>query len=103
MEMFRQGRGELFDFMKGIGRPMEDCGRATPLALMLDRGVLNARWLVAHLNELTEEDFQLLQVAPKFHIVHCPRSHAHFGHSSSSPGEAGRIQHRLPWNRQSGE
>ncbi len=80
--MFRQGRGELFDFMENIGRPMADCGRVTPLALMLERGVLDERWLVAHLNELTEDDFRLLETAPKFHVVHCPRSHAYFGHSS---------------------
>jgi cytosine/adenosine deaminase-related metal-dependent hydrolase len=82
MEMFRQGRGELFDFMANIGRSMADCGRVTPLKLMIERGVLDERWLVAHLNELTENDFQLLATAPKFHVVHCPRSHAYFGHSS---------------------
>ena len=81
MEMFRQGRGELFAFMENIGRSMADCGRVTPLALMLERGVLDERWLVAHLNELIENDFQLLETAPKFHVVHCPRSHAYFGHS----------------------
>ena len=81
MEMFRHARGALFDFMKEIGRPMDDCGGRTPLALMLDAGVLDGGWLVAHLNELTSEDFVRLKDAPKFHIVHCPRSHAYFGHS----------------------
>jgi aminodeoxyfutalosine deaminase len=81
MEMFRQARGELFDFMEDIGRPMGDCGRATPLALMLERGALSERWLVAHLNELTHDDFRLLEAAPRFHVVHCPRSHAYFDHS----------------------
>ena len=39
-------------------------------------------WIVAHLNELTESDFDLLAKIPqKFSIVHCPRSHAYFGHS----------------------
>jgi cytosine/adenosine deaminase-related metal-dependent hydrolase len=37
---------------------------------------------VAHLNELTESDFQLLERSnSKFQIVHCPRSHNYFGHS----------------------
>lgn len=81
MEMFRDGGGTLFEFMKAIGRPMEDCGGATPLALLLSAGVLDNRWIVAHLNELTRDDLALLETAPKFHIVHCPRSHAYFGHA----------------------
>jgi cytosine/adenosine deaminase-related metal-dependent hydrolase len=40
-------------------------------------------WLVAHLNELTESDLQLLaQTTAKFHVVHSPRSHRYFGHRS---------------------
>ncbi|MEP6809339.1 MAG: amidohydrolase family protein [Chthoniobacterales bacterium] len=81
MTMFRDGQGSLFDFMQSIGRPMDDCGRETPLALMVRRGLLDARWLVAHLNELTPSDFELLEQAPRFHIVNCPRSHAYFGHA----------------------
>ncbi len=77
-EMFRDGRGALFEFMESIGRPMDDCGRDTPLALMLERGLLNERWIVAHLNELTPADYEALKGAPKFHVVHCPRSHAYF-------------------------
>ncbi|MGI8820893.1 MAG: amidohydrolase family protein [Chthoniobacterales bacterium] len=81
MQMFRDGCGPLFEFMQSLGRPMEDCGRQTPLALMLERGTLDARWIVVHLNELTEGDFQLLKSAPRFHLAHCPRSHAYFGHA----------------------
>ena len=81
MEMFRDGRGELFNFMRNIGRPAEDCGGITPLALLLSHGILNERWIIAHLNELSDGDFELLAGAPKFSIVHCPRSHARFGHS----------------------
>jgi len=81
MEMFHRGRGEIFDFMANIGRPMKDCGGVTPLSLMLDRSVLSERWIVAHLNELTESDLARLETAPRFHVVHCPRSHAYFGHS----------------------
>jgi len=80
MEMFRDGRGALFDFMKDIGRPTEDCGRATPLALLLSHEKLDQRWIVAHLNELTDDDFDLL-VRKKFHIAHCPGSHRYFGHA----------------------
>jgi cytosine/adenosine deaminase-related metal-dependent hydrolase len=39
-------------------------------------------WLAAHLNELTESDFDLIAKIPrKISIVHCPRSHAYFGHT----------------------
>ena len=56
-------------------------GRRRRWVSCLRDGVLNERWIVAHLNELTPEDFQLLERAPRFHIAHCPRSHAYFGHS----------------------
>lgn len=79
MAMFRDGGGELFEFMRGIGRPMDDCGGATPLARMFE--LLNERWLVAHLNELTTDDFSRLASGPRFQVVHCPRSHAYFGHT----------------------
>jgi aminodeoxyfutalosine deaminase len=76
---------------------MDDCGKKTPLELFLDligsggssnrpRAIEVNRpylsWIVAHLNELTEKDFDLLERSnSKFHIVHCPRSHNYFGHS----------------------
>ncbi len=90
MAMFRDARGELYDFLKEIGRDMGDCGGKTPVAEFLgrsepDRHFRDAsipNWIVAHLNELTEGDFDLLgKLAAKFSIVHCPRSHAYFGHS----------------------
>lgn len=81
MAMFRDGRGALFEFMREIGRPMEDCGRQTPVALMFERGLLDERSLVVHLNELEEGDFELLEAGPRFPVVHCPRSHAWFGHA----------------------
>jgi aminodeoxyfutalosine deaminase len=97
MEMFRDGSGPLYEFMKSIGRPMTDCGSKTPLELFLDligsggspnraRAIEVNRpylsWIVAHLNELTEKDFELLERSnSKFHVVHCPRSHNYFGHS----------------------
>jgi len=84
MEMFRDASGPLYEFLKSIGRPMEDCGKQTPLELFLgvpdDRVLSN--WIVAHLNELTETDFELLERSKRrFHVVHSPRSHDYFGHS----------------------
>ena len=91
MQMFRDASGPLYDFMKSIGRQMDDCGNETPLGLfvgapgprMADKlGRALPCWIVAHLNELTESDFDLLErLNSKFHIVHCPRSHNYFGHS----------------------
>jgi aminodeoxyfutalosine deaminase len=84
MEMFRDASGPLYEFMLSIGRPRDDCGNETPLGLFA--GVLGdsalPQWIVAHLNELTESDFDLLERSnSKFHVVHCPRSHNYFGHS----------------------
>jgi len=102
MQMFRGGKGPLYEFLKEIGRDMTDCGRTTPLEAFLRAVSIRAlrdadsepvtnppespemtpSWIVAHLNELTESDFDLLGKTPqKFSIVHCPRSHAYFGHS----------------------
>lgn len=95
MEMFRNASGPLHAFLMSIGRPMDDCGSKTPLEVFVgalgrgrsatalqagDRAL--ATWIVAHLNELTASDFDLLErLDPKFQIVHCPVSHNYFGHS----------------------
>ncbi len=100
MEMFRDASGPLYEFIKSIGRPMDDCGNETPLGLFLDligsggspnrpRAIEVNRpylsWIVAHLNELTENDFELLERSnSKFHVVHCPRSHNYFGRTARS-------------------
>ena len=91
MEMFRDGAGPLYDFMKEFGRDMSDCGQQRPLTHFLTvrdsstalRSARNDKeWIVAHLNELAESDFDLLERSTsKFHIVHCPRSHKYFQHS----------------------
>jgi cytosine/adenosine deaminase-related metal-dependent hydrolase len=81
MQMFRQADGPAFHFLKNIGRPMDDCGGKSPLEYLIQAAVLDENWIVAHLNELTEGDFDLLARARKFHVVHCPRSHTFFGHA----------------------
>ena len=81
MEMFHDGRGPLFELLQSLGRPMDDCGAGkTPLAAMLERGVMNDQWIVVHLNELSEEDLARLESGPRFHIAHCPRSSQYFQH-----------------------
>ncbi len=84
MEMFHDASGPLYEFLKSIGRDVSDCGRKTPLGLFLgaigDRAL--PQWIVAHLNELTQLDFELLQESKtRFHVVHSPRSHDYFNHS----------------------
>jgi len=85
MEMFRDASGPLYEFMQSIGRSRDDCGNETPLGLFLNligSGGSSNRWIVTHLNEVTESDFDLLKRSnSKFHVVHCPRSHNYFGHS----------------------
>lgn len=89
MQMFRDGAGPLYDFLQSIGRDMNDCGKGeTPLgrfvAMLTDRGIPTdlSPWVIAHLNELAESDFDLLaNLDWRFHIVHCPRSHRFFNHS----------------------
>jgi cytosine/adenosine deaminase-related metal-dependent hydrolase len=88
MEMFRNRSGPLYEFMKSIGRPMDDCGHDTPLMHFMRATAFskplrsNNDWLVAHLNELSESDFGLLEkIETRFHVVHSPRSHQYFGHS----------------------
>jgi cytosine/adenosine deaminase-related metal-dependent hydrolase len=81
MQMFRDANGPAFEFLKGIGRPMDDCGYETPLSFLLRRQQIDERWIIAHLNELTDCDFDLLARAAKFHITHCPRSHTFLGHT----------------------
>jgi len=94
MSMFRDGSGPLYEFIKEIGRPMGDCGHEAPLEKFVgtltsgpldarsDRAPLPQKWIIAHLNELSESDFDLVGRSKwKFHIVHCPRSHGYFAHS----------------------
>ena len=86
MRMFRDARGPAYDFLKSIGRLMKDCGQGTPLSFVMRNQSVTQRWIVAHLNELADGDFELLKDAPRFHLVHCPRSHTYFGHSSFALG-----------------
>jgi len=90
MSMFRDARGALYRFLKQIGREMSDCSEQTPLALLSEilrdsstSVGMTENWIVVHLNELVDDDFDLLASSrKKFSVIHCPRSHDYFGHSS---------------------
>jgi len=83
MSMFQDGSGPLCEFMRQIGRDTSDCNGRTPLQKFVERQrEVSPPWIVAHLNELSESDFDLLaRSTKKFHVVHCPRSHKYFEHS----------------------
>ncbi len=88
MSMFHDASGPLYEYLKSIGRDMSDCGHETPFAWFAkiadarDGRALPTEWIVAHLNELAESDFELLvESTRKFHVVHSPRSHDYFAHS----------------------
>ena len=87
MSMFHDAAGPLYEFLKSIGRDMSDCGHETPCAWFTKivgapaGRALPTDWIVAHLNELAESDFELLEESTrKLHVVHSPRSHDYFAH-----------------------
>src|SRR5438045_2596399 len=88
MSMFHDASGPLYEFLKSIGRDMSDCGHETPFAWFAKIAgapagrTLITEWIVAHLNELAESDFELLEESTsKLHVVPSPRSHAYSVHS----------------------
>jgi len=78
---------------------MDDCGGGSVFSTAVQAGLIGPGWILTHANELEEDDFALLArlAALKerssggrtqgWHFVHCPRSHAYFGHRP------------FPWNR----
>jgi aminodeoxyfutalosine deaminase len=80
-EMFAESRGQLYDLLKKLGRPMTDCGSTSPLRYLIENGLISHDCIVAHLNELDDRDLALLEGTKwrNLQIVHCPKSH-HFLH-----------------------
>lgn len=78
-QMFREATGGLYEFMASLGRDMSDCGHGSPLAHLLRHDLMGEDWIVAHLNELDDEDLRLLG-STNLHVVHCPLSHRFFQH-----------------------
>ena len=88
-DMFAEGRGQLYDFLRKLGRPMTDCGSTSPLRHLIENGLINQDCIVAHLNELDDRDLELLggEKWRNLQIVHCPKSHR-FLHHRRFPLEA---------------
>lgn len=78
-EMFRHGRGEMFEWLQRSGREMSDCGAGSPVQYLQRCGVLNRNLLAVHVNYLGRGDAALL-AEHGVSVVHCPRSHYYFDH-----------------------
>ena len=77
--MFRQRRGPLLEFLRGLGRDMNDCGFETPIQALLKNNFLPKGALLVHMNILNNEDRELLEKrGDHFFIVHCPGTHRFF-------------------------
>ena len=77
-DMFLHRRGPMFDWLRKQ-REMSDCGLGTPLAQIARCGLLGPNFLAVHANYLDGHDVAALAKA-RASVVHCPRSHAYFGH-----------------------
>lgn len=79
LEMFHRGSGPMFDWLK-TQRDMSDCGHGSPIQHLERSGYLSPRLIAVHANYLEPGDAALL-ARRGTHVVHCPRSHAYFGHA----------------------
>lgn len=81
--MFRRASGPLYDFLTSLGRNMDDCGKKSSFASWVESNLATPGWILAHLNELGDDDFALIaekNLGPSLHIAHCPLSHRYFRH-----------------------
>lgn len=78
-DMFRHGRGPMFDWLCRSGRNNDDCGLGSPVQHLERTGLLGKNLLAVHVNYLAPGDAELL-AKRKVSVVHCPRSHAYFKH-----------------------
>ncbi|HAB16400.1 MAG TPA: hypothetical protein DCE44_08115 [Verrucomicrobiales bacterium] len=77
-DMFMYRRGSMFDWLESQ-RPMEDCGFGSPVQHLERCGILGSNHLAVHANYLWRGDAERL-AASGSQVVHCPSSHAYFGH-----------------------
>jgi cytosine/adenosine deaminase-related metal-dependent hydrolase len=77
-QMYLEACGAMFDWLKPQ-RDMSDCGACSPVAHLARNEVLSPNFLAIHANYLAGGDADLL-AGSGASVVHCPRSHAFFGH-----------------------
>nr|MDQ6912145.1 amidohydrolase family protein [Verrucomicrobiota bacterium] len=80
--------GPLSEFLVSISPDLFEASRITPVEHLSRFCRLDERWLLVHVNEVRDRDFERLGNA---HIVHCPRSHAYFRHT---PFEMAKLRSR---------
>jgi cytosine/adenosine deaminase-related metal-dependent hydrolase len=78
-EMFMNGSGEMFEWLRRNGRDMSDCGAGSPVQHLERCRALSKNLLAVHVNFLAARDASLL-ARRKASVVHCPRSHFYFRH-----------------------
>ena len=78
-QMFKHGRGEMFDCLLRSRRDMSDCGGISPAQHLAKNGLLGPNLFAIHVNHLAHGDAALL-ARKRVSVVHCPRSHDYFGH-----------------------
>jgi cytosine/adenosine deaminase-related metal-dependent hydrolase len=78
LEMFRDGAGSLFEFLQGLGRNMLDCGKKSPVSLLLEEKLIPTGALLVHMNYLDEDDWTIIHNHRGFCVIHCPKTHAYF-------------------------
>ena len=79
MSMFAKGEGLLYEFLRSIGRSMDDCHGKTPVQAVLGSGLVPEGSILVHMNHLDDEDREFMkQTSGRFPVVHCPRTHSFF-------------------------
>lgn len=76
--MFMHRRGPMYAWL-APQRDMSDCGLGSPVSHLARCDALGPRSLLAHVNYLWDPDARLLGESGTS-VVHCPQSHAYFGH-----------------------
>jgi aminodeoxyfutalosine deaminase len=77
-QMYLEACGAMYDWLKPQ-RDMSDCGNCSPVAQLARHEMLSSNFLAVHANYLATGDAELLARSGAS-VVHCPRSHAFFGH-----------------------
>ena len=80
--------GPLMEFLSSISHDLFEANGVTPVEHLSQFCRLDERWLLVHLNDICDRDVERLGNA---NIVHCPRSHACFGHT---PFEFAKLRNR---------
>lgn len=78
-ELFASASGSLQEYCRGIFQGTPEHRGATPIRWLESEGLLPDHALIVHGNHLGKTDMDIL-LRRKATVVHCPSSHAFFGH-----------------------